>query len=382
VRSGGKLAPKERRHQIPGFRTSPYLKVYLLRCDDKEAYKENDRQKIREWIRSNVTSDGKREDHDAFEWMILHVVIPGTAAANEPRWRESSKDPDELKERKSGPNWPGKSTRTVFDRLRADFNETGKAAQDRVSQVKLGKDQLPADVLPALFSAVPPTLEESAQERENAWSDVIAKFKTLILAPFDRRVRHYEADIAEQEARRSLPGWNFCTFFIHKEGLAKALESIGLVEDALALYDELSLGLETIIRDMAAGRAEGTATSFTPYTVDIQDRISGQPATISNGAHDDMTNTNNDAATLFSKEYRESIVRSNISVFDFICYLYSRQKALVLRLANAKSARVELGASSGKEGGEDLVLTSEICWRTATFVHNGARALRQDLTKG
>ncbi|EGP90455.1 uncharacterized protein MYCGRDRAFT_90874 [Zymoseptoria tritici IPO323] len=309
VRSGGKIVPKERRHQIPGFRTSPYLKVYILRCDDKEAYKENDRQRIREWIRGNVTASGKRDDHDAFEWMILHVVIPGTAAASEPRWRESSNDPDELKERKGGPKWPGKNTRTVFDRLRADFNETGKAAQDRVSQIRLVKERIPADLVSFLDGVT--TLEESVQERENAWNDVITKLKTLILAPFDRRVRHYEADIAEQEARRSLPGWNFCTFFIHKEGLAKALESIGLVEDALALYDELSLGLESIIRDIAAGRAEGTATSFALFTDDIKARILGSPTQSTDDAHDDTRNTNNDAATLFSKDYRESILTRN-----------------------------------------------------------------------
>ncbi|SMQ47786.1 unnamed protein product [Zymoseptoria tritici ST99CH_3D7] len=380
VRSGGKIVPKERRHQIPGFRTSPYLKVYILRCDDKEAYKENDRQRIREWIRGNVTASGKRDDHDAFEWMILHVVIPGTAAASEPRWRESSNDPDELKERKGGPKWPGKNTRTVFDRLRADFNETGKAAQDRVSQIRLVKERIPADLVSFLDGVT--TLEESVQERENAWNDVITKLKTLILAPFDRRVRHYEADIAEQEARRSLPGWNFCTFFIHKEGLAKALESIGLVEDALALYDELSLGLESIIRDIAAGRAEGTATSFALFTDDIKARILGSPTQSTDDAHDDTRNTNNDAATLFSKDYRESIVRSNISVFDFICYLFSRQKVLVLRLANAKSVRVDLGARPSKEGGEDLVLTSELCWRASTFIHNAARTLRQDMVAG
>lgn len=375
VRSGGRNA-RERRHQIPGFRTTPYLKIYILRCDDKEAYKENDRLKIREWVKESAVPDGKRADHDACEWLILHVVIPDTVAASEPRWRESTRDPDELKERKGGTKWPGQSSRTVFDRLRADFNETGKTAKDRVTQIRLVKSQMPADLLPTPAAAT--TLEESHQERENAWNDLISKLKTLILGPFDRRVRQYEADIAEQEARRSLPGFNFCTFFIHKEGLAKALESIGLVEDALAIYDELSLGLESVCRDMAEGKAMGTATSFAAYTDDVKDRISGARGTHTTNGTDEFTT--NDAATLFSKDYRERILRSDISVFDFICYLYHRQKALILRLANAKSSRVELGASPGREGGEDLVLTSEVCWRASTFVHNAARILRQDLS--
>lgn len=378
VRSGGK-STKERRHQIPGFKTSPYLKIYILRCDDKEAYKENDRNKIKEWLKEIVVPEGKRgAEHDACEWLILHVVIPDTVAASEPRWRESARDPDELKERKGGTKWPGQSSRTVLDRLRADFNETGKSAKDRITQIRLVKGQMPADLLPTPAAAT--TLEESAQERENAWNDLIAKFKTLILGPFDRRVRQYEADIAEQEARRALPGFNFCTFFIHKEGLAKALESIGLVEDALAIYDELSLGLETVCREIAEGKGVSTATSFAAYTDDVKDRISGVKETQTNGHDDDLTT--NDAAILFSKDYRERILRSDISVFDFMCYLYHRQKALILRLANSKSSRVELGASPGREGGEDLVLTSEVCWRASIFIHTAARALRQDISSG
>lgn len=377
VRTGAKNATKERRHQIPGFRTTPYLKIYVLRCDDKEAYKENDRKKIREWIRETAQPESK-QDHDACEWLILHVVIPDTVAASEPRWRESSKDPDDLKERKGGNKLIGKSTRTVFDRLRADFNESSKSSIDRVAQLRIPKKEAPGDLLPT--PAIAQTLEETPQERENAWNDLISKLKALLLGPFDRRVRQYEADIAEQEARRSLPGWNFCTFFIHKEGLAKALESIGLVEDALTIYDELALGLEMILRDMAAGQAQGTATSFATHTADIKQRISASKLPHANGTHDDTSDDIASTAALFDKDYRENIVRSNISVFDFLCYIFLRQKGLVLRLANAHSARIALGAA--REAGEDLVLTSELCWRASSFLHNTARTLREDLMQG
>ncbi|EME85799.1 uncharacterized protein MYCFIDRAFT_104391, partial [Pseudocercospora fijiensis CIRAD86] len=362
VRSGATNAARKRRHQIPGFRTTPFLKVYVLRCDDKEAYKDSDRKKIREWIRENAQPEGK-QNHDACEWLILHV---------------SSKDPDDLKERKGGNKLIGKSTRTVFDRLRADFNESSKSSFDRVAQLRIPKKEAPGDLLPT--PAVAQTLEETPQERENAWSDLISKLKALLLGSFDKRVRQYEADIAEQESRRSLPGWNFCTFFVHKEGLAKALESIGLVEDALAIYDELALGLETILRDMAAGQAEGTATSFAAYTDDIKQRIRGPSHTTTNGNHNVASDESASAAVLFDKDYREEIVRSNISVFDFLCYIFVRQKTLILRLANAQSARAALGAP--REGGEDLVLTSELCWRASSFLHNAARTLREDLIQG
>ncbi|KAI7237475.1 hypothetical protein KC330_g3153 [Hortaea werneckii] len=381
VRSGRdqrKDGPKERRHQIPGLKTSPYLKLYVLRCDDKDAYKQTERNRIKEWLREEVRAEKQTEHHSAFEWLILHVVIPDTVAASEPRWRESQSEPDTLKERKtSNVKFPGKSSRTVFDRLRQDFNESGKTASDHIAQVRLLKSELPADLLPTPAAAA--TLAETPQERENAWKDLMDKLKTSILGPFDARVRQYEADIAEQETRRSLPGWNFCTFFIHKEGLAKALESIGLVEDALAIYDELSLGLETVIREIAAGRAEGTATTFAQHTDDIETRILSdreQANGISNGDDHKSVTAH---AVLFEKDYREQIVRSTISVFDFFCYLFMRQKALILRLANTQVARLELGDVSGSAG-EDLVLTSEVCWRASAFIHNNARTLRQDLS--
>ncbi|KAK3719708.1 hypothetical protein LTR37_004245 [Vermiconidia calcicola] len=384
VRSGAdprKNAIRERKHQIPGLQTSPYLKIYILRADDKETYKSTERKKIREWIRDNVAAStkGKGENHDGFEWLIVHVVVPDTVAASEPRWRESSaKDSDELKERKQGMKLPGKSTRTTFDKLRADFDEPGKRGQDRVAQIRLNRAQVSADLLPT--PAMATTIEETNEEREKAWNDLTEKMKALILGPLDLRIRQYEADVTEQESRRSLPGFNFCTFFIHKEGLAKALESIGLVEDALVIYDELSLGFETVLKDIARGQAEGTATTFAPFTDDIIERITGSAGSETNGvrANNDKVQSDTDNAGRLDKDYRERIVRSDISVFDFSCYIFSRQNALILRLANARAARTGLG-SGAREGSEDLVLISEVCWRAANFIHNNARALRQDL---
>ncbi|QIX02505.1 hypothetical protein AMS68_008022 [Peltaster fructicola] len=350
---------KERKHQIPGLKTTPYLKIYVLRCDDKDWYKQEERRKLKEWVHEIKNEDGKHEHHDATEWLILHVVIPDTVAASEPRWRESSRDRDELKERSKGTGkLLGKSQKTVLDRLRADFGE-GRSTHDHIAQIRLSKSQIAVDLLPV--PALARTIEESTDEREKSWSDLMSKIRSAILSSFDTRVRQYEEDIAEQEARRSFPGWNFCTFFIHKEGLARALESVGLVEDALGIYDELSLGLENVLSDIASGEAAQTATSFTTAGSEAIDRIVGHD-TASHG--------------LFDKGYREEIVRSTISVFDFFCYLFERQMALILRLAGRSAATAVSGV---KEGGDDLVMLAEICWRGLSFLHNGARTLKQDL---
>lgn len=223
-----KNAVKERRHQIPGLQTSPYLKLYVLRCDDKDRYKSVERDRVKDWLKQ-VTSTKAKGNHDACDWLILHVVIPDTQAASEPRWRETAQkdqeDQEELLERKKqGAKWPGKSKRTVFDKLRADFNKKG--AQDRVAQIKLPKEGFPVDLLPTTVVAAP--LKETPEERGKAWDDLMGKIRILTLTSFEKRVNQYQSDITELELRRSMPGFNFCTFFIYKEGLAKALDSVGL----------------------------------------------------------------------------------------------------------------------------------------------------------
>lgn len=359
----------------------------MLRCDDKDAYKAAARKHLRDWIRDNTSSSenapakGGREDHDTCEWLIVHVVLPDTQEATEPRWRPNNdeKTSDEFKERPAGKSkWPGRSTRTVFDKLRADFNSS-KSAPDRVAQIRLQKDKVRlAEILPG--APVFENYVETPKEQEEAWNDLMNKIKILILIPFDLRVRQYEDDIAEKDAQRSLPGWNFCTFFILKEGLARGLESVGLVEDALAIYDELNLGLETVIRDLAAGITKGSATVFSSYTDDIKQRIlQSTSAEASNGKPKDQ------ALGLFNKDYREKIVTSKISIFDFFCYLFSRQKALLLRMGRARSSQVELNGGiegSGLSQGEDLTYFAEVCKRALTFIHTNSRILRQDLRNG
>jgi len=67
------------------------VKVYLVRCDNKEKYKETVRKEIKDWVKSlDVSTSGKstikgQERHDAYEYLILHVVLPGTLAATQSR---------------------------------------------------------------------------------------------------------------------------------------------------------------------------------------------------------------------------------------------------------------------------------------------------------
>jgi hypothetical protein len=51
------------------------------------------------------------------------------------------------------------------------------------------------------------------------WTDLTAKLKDGIITAFDERVAQREDESKTMEGMRTLPGWNFCTFFLLKVDL-------------------------------------------------------------------------------------------------------------------------------------------------------------------
>lgn len=408
---------KERRHQIPGLRQTPYLKVYLLRCDDSETYKSAARKQLREWVKTHTppaqssSSSNIQENHDAFEWMIIHVVIPDTAAASQPRGSSTSSSTAGEKEKSSTSSRWTRGTTTILEKIRADFNISSKSEPDRVAQIRLQKDVVPPHMLPTPSTVTSPPLTEGPQEQERVWNDIISKFKTLILASFGFRVSQYEEDIREKDSQRSLPGWNFCTFFILKEGLARGFESVGLVEDALLGYDELSIGLDTIIRDQASEENQTQSGSILYYSDDLYQKTSEIFKHSQNAGDRERIEQRppfHDERPINSqkKNYRDLILSNNISAFDFRVYIFARQMSLLLRLGNARSARSDLAAKlhPGPNSGtlqlsadeaklqkksaspandtEDLLSLAELCSRALNFITFAGRLLRDDILTG
>ncbi|KAG0651087.1 Transport particle subunit TMEM1 [Hyphodiscus hymeniophilus] len=412
---------KERRHQIPGLRQTPYLKVFFLRCDDTETYKAQARSQVREWIKAHtspVPSSKKgnaQENHDAFEWLIVHIVVPNTAAATQPRTSGKSAEGSSgsSSEKSAAARWRG-GISTILDKLRADFNGSSKSGVDRIAQIRIGVNDVPYEMLPRVVPAIPGSYQENAQDNEVAWMDLISKLKSLILASFDMRVSQYEEDIREKDAQRSLPGWNFCTFFMLKEGLARGFESVGLVEDALVGYDELAVGLDAIIREQSSDRGSAAhGGSFLPFTEDLRLEVEKSKAAIlrGDGAEADTEEpidfqSGNSAASdddeipldALKKRYRELILSNDISIFDFRCYIFARQLSLFLRLANAWSSQEELLAklkeqressfqgvaarlptSQPSDEVENLAILGEVCKRSMDFVASIARIMRDDI---
>ncbi|KAF7590594.1 hypothetical protein BBP40_002631 [Aspergillus hancockii] len=362
-KSSGDSAVPHRRHQIPGLRQTPYLKIFLLRCDDNDTYKSTARKALRDWIKSHASAPAtSQEKHDAFEWLILHVVQDG----------------DGSEKTATASKW-GRTTTTVLEKVKADFNGTSKSAVDRVAQLRLpkpGTTQKPADLSDQL-------------------EDFVDKAKNGILASFDLRVAQYEEDIKEKDSQRSLPGWNFCTFFILKEGLARGFENVGLFDDALLGYDELLIGLDTAIDEQLEGTGEQHGSAFLIHTEDWKKKAAAalDSTAVPKGEDDEEPtpvpelDANDFPIDSNKKSYREMILASNISIFDFRIYIFSRQLTLLLRAAKApsllskESDGSQTPANTTKKP-ENLMLLSEICERATEFISFAARNLRNDLETG
>lgn len=410
--AGHQALKPARRHQIPGLRRTPYLKVLLVRCDDNDNYKGSVRQEIREWIKVHTTpkksSSTSAENHDAFEWLIIHVVVPNTVAATQPRTTADVGEKSAVASAAS--RWRGGSS-TIFEKLRSDFSSSSKGAVERIAQVRIGINDVPYDTLPRVVPAVPSGYKETEEEVQAAWDDLITKMRSLILSSFDMRVSQYEDDIKERDAQRSLPGWNFCTFFILKEGLARGFESVGLVEDALVGYDELSVGLDMVVKDQLSGGSTAANTMLS-YTDDLKQLAVKAQSELYGEGDDEVVDMSApqqksvDSSASFDeipinsskKPYRELILENNVSVFDFRCYIFARQIALLLRLGNAWSTREELLAKLKEQQEsalhgvaprvpprqtenehENLSMLAEICRRTLEFIPSVSQVMRADL---
>ena len=366
-RQSARIAPRrERRHQIPGLRRTPYLKIYLLRCDDAEIYKSSSRKLLREWIKANTltfhnsASPSNQENHDAFEWMIIHVVLP---------------DPQ------GNTQWPSKSSASVVEKVRSDFNSSSRGSTDHVAQVPATRSlQVQGITVPSIPSGA--AREPFLQEAARAWDDLVGKAKGLILSSFDLRVRQYEEDIKEKGSQRNLPGWNFCTFFVLKEGLARGFESVGLVDDALAGYDELSAELLSALRDEATKAISGADTRlFREHTQELL--LQAEAALKNNGESSTLTRHKRLVTSILDtnkKSYRDLILSNNISAFDFRTYVFARQVALLLRFA----AQLPPGGHAvpqkrSEHSPRDPSLLAEVCQRAIAFLADLARLIRQDL---
>ncbi|KAF2432160.1 hypothetical protein EJ08DRAFT_136502 [Tothia fuscella] len=376
---------KERRHQIPSLRQTPYVKVFLLRCDDNETYKASSRKALRDWWKAHTpvsqssSSKNPQENHDAYERLIIHVVLPNTGAAGQTRSSGSSSTSEGATTEKSAKGLLNRSN-TIFEKIKADFNVSTKSASERVAQIRLLAEDIPQSLLPTKSTITGVEYEEGPQDRANAWTDLVSKFKSLILSSFNLRVSQYEEDIRERDAQRTLPGWNFCTFFVLKEGLARGFESVGLVDDALIGYDELALGVENAIQEQSGDSSSTRSDSFANYTKELKDIL--VQCQVESAPEIAAWDSNVKLISATRKGYPEMILGSNISVFDFQCYIFARQMALLLRMGilhSSELASIRQERKISQSETDDLGSLSELCHRAVAFIASICRIMQDDL---
>ena len=171
----------ENTSQVPySLLERPLLNIYVVTCEvrlhrtsssnslhlleqDSDAYKTTVRKQIKDW----QTSLSHRKNQ---EWVIVHVVRSDArnAATNFFQIRSN-----------------------VLDKIRADFNTDKK---DRCVQL-----------------AWP-----VAKDNPAAWAELLSKVKDGLLSAFDTAVSQRDDEVRRSESQQSMPGWNFCTFFILK----------------------------------------------------------------------------------------------------------------------------------------------------------------------
>ena len=391
---------KERRHQIPGLRRTPYLKLYLLQCSDVDSYRANSKKLLRDWVKDHTapsqssTSLNKQDNHDAFEWLIVHL-LPGStegAASRPPSVARTESEKKHISSR-----WPSRSSSSAIEKIRADFNGTSKNAVDRVAQVEVA-EPLEDDL---------GQVQLQSQDDRNGWEDLIAKMKSQILASFDLRVNQYEEDIREKETQKNLPGWNFNTFFILKEGLFRGFESVGLTEDALTGYHELAAGLNAIVNDLSRrDTAEQQASIFSDSTEELTEAFRlaechNQSTTTSWQEKPYIVDLGASLLNTDRKPFRDLILANQISSFDFQNYVFARQVSLLLRLAKVtiQDGHPTVGTfidggshehpdvetrflKSRSEDRENLNILAEVAQRASAFISSAAMTIQNDIKSG
>jgi hypothetical protein len=245
----------EQQHQYASLQDQPTVNLFLVQCEDGDAYKAQVRNQIRTWFNAVAGRKGQ-------EWIIIHCV--------------SARSETNIK---TGPKLLGLRN-SVIDRIRSDFNSS-TTTRDQCCRINLAADQA---------------------EIDSEFAELVVQIKACILSSLDKRIADHQERIANMEAQRNVPGWNFCTYFILKEGLIDTFEQFSLYEESLAVLDELEA---TFIELQEAGQLEHFAA---PGTLSVADAQSAIP---------DIT----------IKPYRQAILQNQSTLLDFCTYLFSRQAA-------------------------------------------------------
>ncbi|KAJ2102223.1 hypothetical protein GGI16_003261 [Coemansia sp. S142-1] len=233
------------------------LNIYLLESDsDADTYKAVIKPRAKTWI--GRVSQRKGED-----WMMVYV-----ASAEEIQRMSNNKF---LSMRTS-----------VFDRLKSDFQGKKDAGEHVV------------------------LLQTGAVE---SWNSVFLTMRERVVQALEERVSQLADDMRRMDANRMLPGWNYCKFFVLKEGIVRLYRLMGLQDEALAQYDEL----EAVFFQLLGAQRLSWFSTFGGLA--------------EGDDYSDILDTN-------KRAYGRQLVETTISLFDFRMYLFGCQAQLLVALGH------------------------------------------------
>ncbi|KDR81848.1 hypothetical protein GALMADRAFT_240099 [Galerina marginata CBS 339.88] len=266
----------EHTSQIPAtLLEKPLLNIYVVHCEDsdQEAYRTTFKKQIKDW-HTAVTSRKNQE------WLILQIIRPDAM-------RQATGNFFQIKG-------------SVLDKLKTDFNSDKR---DRVLQVNW----------------------ITGNDNPLAWAEFVNKMKEGLVYAFDNAIETRQEEVKRSDNQQSMPGWNFCTFFILKESLASSFEGMNLFEEALVPYDEL----EALF-----------------YKVSKEKNMSWFGTLIHPNPQDDLS----PILSVTRKSYRDLILANTISIFDFRIYLLARQCQLLAKLGRMNEVTTKVGFFLGAFG--------------------------------
>ncbi|ORZ34261.1 hypothetical protein BCR44DRAFT_1178879 [Catenaria anguillulae PL171] len=317
--------------------------MYFVHCDDLETYRQVIRNEIKDWVTNFTGTNAKRTaDQD---WCIVVIntdAHPGAAgdgagtggsggsggaggAASQGMAKLASQTQKFLSMKTS-----------VLDKIKSDFGGTAPLSVPSSSTQSNGANANPSSSSSAASSGnaapLPPRrLDRIISLRLHAgdftkshegWSDFFTRIKDGLLTSFETQVARYDDDIQRLDAQRMIPGWNYCQFFLLKEGLANCFAATNLVDDALVQLDELEAAWEQTVHRQVVGFSEF---------------ISASPSTdAADGDHNNEGGEDHVGPMMLlgvppKKDYRSLLISNSISIFDFRVYLAARQFAQLVR---------------------------------------------------
>ncbi|KAJ2884238.1 hypothetical protein H4R27_002223 [Coemansia aciculifera] len=233
------------------------LNICLLESDsDADTYKAVIKPRVKAWV-------GRVSQRKGEGWMIVYV-----ASAEEIQRMNNNKF---LSMRTS-----------VFDRLKSDFQGKKDAGEHVV------------------------LLQAGAVE---SWNSAFLAMRERVVQALEERVSQLADDMRRMDANRMLPGWNYCKFFVLKEGVVRLYRLMGLQDEALAQYDEL----EAVFFQLLGAQRLSWFSTF---------------GGLAEG--DDYS----DVLDTGKRAYGRQLVETTISLFDFRTYLFGCQAQLLVALGH------------------------------------------------